>query len=157
VIRLACTALVALAVGFLAGQVADGGGEPRVHAVAAPAAASADRCPPRLPAPRLTGSDLATLERERQPQGAAGTSEPEPAPELEEPPAESAEQIAAAARARALFDQAMRANRWTDEDAATLRELMGQVSPAVERELLGTLVAALNEQRIELATLGSPL
>jgi hypothetical protein len=156
--KLAFTIVVALAIGYLAGQLASDSAPVRTVTVE-----KAGRCASPAPTPRLTPADIALLKRELTPVVTAGTPAPasrdtSEAHESEtERDSESEENIAASARARAVFDQAFRAGIWTDGDAANLRALMGQVSPAVERELLSTLVAALNEQRLALATSGPPL
>jgi hypothetical protein len=155
--KLAFTILVALAIGYLAGQLTGDTSAP-VRTVTVEKAA---RCASPAATARLTPADVALLKRELAPVMTAGTSAPAPRDTSEaletESERESEENIAASARARAVFDQAFRAGVWTDGHAADLRALMGQVSPAVERELLGTLVAALNEQRLALATSGPPL
>jgi hypothetical protein len=157
--KLAFTILVALAIGFLAGQLTGDTSAP-VRTITVEKAA---RCASPAATARLTPADVALLKRELASVVTAGTSAPgsrDPSEALEtesESESESEENIAASARARAVFDQAFRAGVWTDGHAADLRALMGQVSPAVERELLGALVAALNEQRLALATSGPPL
>jgi hypothetical protein len=116
-IRLSCSLLVALAIGFVTGQ--------------------------------LVG------ERSRAPSGVAVAPAAPREPESRAP--ETEENIAAASRARSVLDHAFRVGRWTDEDAASMRALMGQLSPEAEREVLTALVAALNDPRLDLATMGGPL
>jgi hypothetical protein len=57
---------------------------------------------------------------------------------------------------RETVDAALAVGRWTNEDGEAARAFVGQASAGAVREAATALVAAVNEQRLQLETNGPP-
>jgi hypothetical protein len=80
-------------------------------------------------------------------------AEPEPPQRRPEP---ASEHRAAVEVGRALVARVLAAGRLVDEDAAALRALLPRLEGADDEELMATLLPAINDGRVLVATDGPP-
>ncbi|HXU72102.1 MAG TPA: hypothetical protein VN947_22370 [Polyangia bacterium] len=122
--------------------------------------------PPATCAPRPSALDEVALraavraELANLPRGvlaaatATAASGPVPAPTAAPPPRPEATR--ALGDGHRLLDDALARRRWSSDDRASFRALMAQVDGDGRAELLGELVPAINDGRLEVATGGTP-
>ncbi|MCE9668700.1 hypothetical protein LY474_12825 [Myxococcus stipitatus] len=76
---------------------------------------------------------------------------PAPAPAEPTPQATRAHQ-----QARQLLDDAVRARRWTTEDALAFRRALVDMTPTQRDEVIRRLVTSINSQSLDVQTQGAP-
>ena len=155
-IRLALSTAIALVVGlYLGHRLAGGAGEPQSIA-AMPSVLAQAEGPAR--GPTLTPEDIELLKRELAaiipaPAVTARSRNDDP---VVMPRPVSMESMAADEIVRDMTYGAVAAGRWTAQDAEAMHGLMGQASAGAVHEAMTALVAAANEQRLEIETKGPP-
>jgi hypothetical protein len=138
----------------------------RRTAPASTAAASAATAPlPSSTVPAPSPLDMAALRDElrseirRAMRDVAPSREAEPAPEVQPPDAEEEsppEPTRAFEDASDVVDAASLRGRWTENDAATFRDLLTAMTPAERLDSMRTLATAINADRLRLETRGRP-
>ncbi|MCP3065127.1 hypothetical protein LXT21_40780 [Myxococcus sp. K38C18041901] len=163
----AVTLVLVLGAGFLAGRQAasttDAAVMSELERVRARLDALADShlaptrvdCPsvmaPSVDTTRL-GVELAQVLREELARSLAAPR-PVSAPALAEPLPQSS---GAHQQARHLLDDAVRARRWTTEDALAFRRALVDMTPTQRDEVIRRLVTSINSQALDIQTQGPP-
>ncbi|REG29821.1 hypothetical protein ATI61_107518 [Archangium gephyra] len=96
---------------------------------------------------RIVREELAALREElANARVSANATPPEPTPES----------VEALARGHRLIDAALSSRRWTNQDAQMMREILAQLDPAQQKEVLQRLIPAMNRQEIRVSGLMGP-
>jgi hypothetical protein len=96
---------------------------------------------------RIVREELAALREElANARAPADATPPEPTPES----------VEAMARGHRLIDAALSSRRWTEQDAQMMREILAQLDPAQQKEVLQRRIPAMNRQEIRVSGLMGP-